>query len=163
VITPTQQQDQGQPAPPPPKPNQPIKPAQVSEYNPEGEEDDENDAANVTDSDPGTLWETDQYKQQFPALKPGVGIIASFADAVRFAAVRIDSPSPGTVVEIRTAPSPTPELDETKVIASGELQDGSTEIRLPNAEPTQYLVVWITKLGEGNQSSLGELVFLDAK
>jgi hypothetical protein len=153
---------EGETAPPRPKPAGPVKPAQVAEYNPEGSEDDEKDATNVTDGDPGTLWETDTYKQQFPALKPGVGIMASFADPVRFAAVIVDSPSPGTVVEIRTAPSPTPELAETKPITTATLSAGRTEIQLPNAEPSQYLIVWISKLGEGNESALAELEFVRA-
>ena len=155
--------EQGETPPPAPQPAEPLKPAEVSEYNPEGTEDDAQDASNVADGDPGTLWETDTYKQQFPALKPGVGILASFADPVRFAAVTVDSPSPGTVVEIRSAPSPDPALGETKLIAKGELQEGRTEIRLPNAEPTQYLIVWITQLGEGNESAIADIEYIRAK
>ena len=155
--------EQGESAPPKPQSAGPIDPAGVSEYNPEGTEDDEKNASNVTDGDPGTVWETDTYKQQFPALKPGVGIMASFADSVRFAAVEIDSPSPGTVVEIRTAPSADAELADTKVIATGELQGGKTRIELPSAEPSQYLIVWVSKLGEGNKSTIGELSFIRAR
>ncbi|HEY7596522.1 MAG TPA: protein kinase family protein [Actinophytocola sp.] len=155
--------EQGHSAPPKPEAVGPIDPAGVTEYNPEGTEDDEQNASNVSDDDPGTLWETDTYKQQFPALKPGVGIMASFADSVRFAAVEIDSPSPGTTIEIRTAPSPEPRLEETKVIAKGEIQGGKTRIELPRTEPTQYLIVWVSKLGEGNKSSIGELTFIRAK
>jgi hypothetical protein len=155
--------EDGESAVPKPQAAGPIDPASVSEYNPEGEEDDEQNASNVTDEDPETLWETDTYKQQFPTLKPGVGIMASFADSVRFAAVEIDSPSPGTTIEIRTAPSPEPTLEETKVIARGDLQGGKARIELPSAEPTQYLIVWVSKLGEGNKSAIGELTFIRAK
>lgn len=165
VITPDpteQNQSQSQSQPPSPPPAEPIAPAEVAEYNPEGTEDDEADAGNVTDGDPATLWETDKYDQPFPALKPGVGILASFADPLRFTSVTVESPSPGTVVEIRSAPSPDPELDETTVITSQELQEGRTEIELPDAEPTQYLIVWITTLGEGNESALAELEFVRA-
>ncbi|HEX2130431.1 MAG TPA: hypothetical protein VHH15_02645, partial [Actinophytocola sp.] len=165
VITPDpteQNQSQSQSQPPSPPPAEPIAPAEVAEYNPEGTEDDEANAGNVTDGDPATLWETDKYDQPFPALKPGVGILASFADPLRFTSVTVESPSPGTVVEIRSAPSPDPELDETTVITSQELQEGRTEIELPDAEPTQYLIVWITTLGEGNESALAELEFVRA-
>lgn len=155
--------EQGQTAPPKPEPAGPLQPAEVSEYNPEGTEDDEKNASNVTDGDPDTRWKTDTYKQQFPALKPGVGIIASFADSARFASVVIESPSAGTFVEIRTAPSANPALEDTKVISKGELQGGRTEIQLPNAEPSQYVIVWITKLGEGNKSELAEIQFVRAK
>jgi hypothetical protein len=154
---------QGQSAPPKPQSAGPIDPAGVAEYNPEGTEDDEKNASNVTDGDQGTVWETDTYKQQFPALKSGVGILASFADSVRFAAVEIDSPSPGTEIEIRTAPSANPELNETKVIAKGTLQGGKTHIELPRTEPTQYLIVWVSKLGDGNKTGIGELTFIRAK
>jgi hypothetical protein len=163
VVVGTPPPEQGQTPPPAPKPAGPLKPAEVSEYNPEGSEDDAQDASNVTDGDPATLWETDTYKQQFPALKPGVGVMASFADPARIASVTVESPSPGTVVEIRSAPSPTPDLDETKVIAKGELQEGRTEFQLPRAEPTQYMIVWITQLGEDNQSSLAEVEFVRAR
>jgi hypothetical protein len=154
---------QGESAPPKPQSAGPIDPAGVAEYNPEGTEDDEKNASNVTDGDQGTVWETDTYKQQFPTLKPGVGILASFADSVRFAAVEIDSPSPGTEIEIRTAPSSDPQLGETKVIAKGKLQGSKTHIELPRTEPTQYLIVWVSKLGDGNKSAIGELTFIRAK
>ncbi|HWM01557.1 MAG TPA: hypothetical protein VNP92_04395 [Actinophytocola sp.] len=163
VVVPAPEPEEGQSGPARPEPAGPLAAAEVSEYNPEGSEDDEQNASNVTDGDPGTLWETDTYKQQFPALKPGVGIIASFADSVAFASVTVDSPSAGTIVEIRTAPSADPALGDTKVIAKAELQGGSTEIKLPKAEPTQYVIVWISQLGEGNQSSLAEVKFIRAK
>lgn len=150
--------------PPPAQPAGPLKPAGVTEYNPEGEEDNPEDAGNVTDGDPETLWKTDKYQQQLPALKPGLGVLASFAEPARFTSVAVESPSPGTFVEIRTASSPDPELAETTVVAKGELQGGRTEFELPDdVEPSQYLVVWITKLGEGNQSSIAEVEFIRAK
>jgi hypothetical protein len=155
--------EKGHDAPPKPQAVGPIDPASVAEFNPEGTEDDAQNASHVTDGDTGTLWETDTYKQQFPALKPGVGIMASFADSVRFAAVEIDSPTPGTTIEIRTAPSAEPQLNETKVIAKGKLRAGKARIELPRTEPTQYLIVWVSKLGDGNKSSIAELNFIRAK
>jgi hypothetical protein len=155
--------EQGQNQPPKPQAADPIDPAGVDEYNPKGTEDDEQNVSNVTDKDANTLWETDTYEQQFPTLKPGVGIMASFADSVRFAAVEIDSPTSGTVIEIRTSPSPEPLLEETKVVAKGKLPGGKTQIELPKIEPTQYLLVWVSKLGDGNKSSIGELTFIRAK
>jgi hypothetical protein len=163
VTIPQPAPEQGENVPPKPQAAGPLDPAAVDEYNPEGTEDDEKNVSNVTDKDPETLWETDTYENQFPALKPGVGIMASFADSTRFAAVEIDSPSPGTVVEIRTAPSPEPGLKETKKIAGGKLSGGKARIELPKIEPTQYLLIWVSKLGEGNQSSIGELTFIRAK
>jgi hypothetical protein len=89
--------------------------------------------------------------------------MASFAESVRFAAVKIDSPSPNTVIQIRTAPSGNPTLEETKVIGEATLQGGSTEIQLSSAEPTQYVLIWVTKLGDGNKTALGEVQFIRAQ
>ncbi|GAB3438138.1 protein kinase family protein [Actinophytocola sediminis] len=161
--TPPTEEQQKETPPPAPQPVGPLKPAEVSEFNPVGGEDDPEDAGNVTDGDPETMWETDKYQQQLPVLKPGLGVMSSFAEAVKFAKVTVDSPSPGTFVEIRAASSPTAGIDETTLITKGELQDGRTEFELPAMEPTQYVLVWITKLGEGNQSSIGEVEFIRAE
>jgi hypothetical protein len=148
---------------PGPEPAGPLQPASVEVFNVDGTPDNPRRAGFATDGDPGTEWRTDTYKQQFPTLKPGVGLMASFAESVKFASVVIDSPSPNTVVEIRTAPSGEPALDDTKVIGKATLQGGKTEIKLSNAEPTQYILVWITQLGDGNKSALGEVQFIRAR
>jgi hypothetical protein len=154
--------DGSKPAPAP-KPAGPLRPASVGVFNVGGTPDSPDRAGFATDGDPGTEWRTDTYKQQFPALKPGVGLMASFAESVKFASVIIESPSPNTVVQIRTAPSGTPSLDETKVIGQATLQGGKTEIRLANAEPTQYVLIWVTQLGDGNKSALAEVQFIRAQ
>jgi len=153
----------GETPPPAPKPAGPIEPASIEVFNVDGTPDNPRRAGFATDGDPGTEWRTDTYKQQFPALKPGVGLMASFAESVKFASVVVDSPSANTVVQIRTAPSPNPTLEETKVIGEATLQGGKTEIQLNNAEPTQYVLVWIIKLGDGNKTSIGELEFIRAQ
>jgi hypothetical protein len=153
----------GEAPPPAPKPAGPIKPASVDVFSIGGTPDNPRRVGFATDGDPGTEWKTDTYKQQFPALKPGVGLMASFAESVRFASVVIDSPSVNTVIQIRTSPSPKPTLEETKVIGEATLQGGKVEIKLNNAEPTQYLLVWITKLGDGNKTALGEVEFIRAE
>jgi hypothetical protein len=153
----------GESPPPAPKPAGPIEPASIEVYNVGGTPDNPRRAGFATDGDPGTEWRTDTYKQQFPVLKPGVGLMASFAESVKFAAVVIDSPSANTVVQIRTSPSPNPKIEETKVIGEATLQGGKVEIQLNNAEPTQYVLIWITKLGDGNKSAIGEAEFIRAQ
>ncbi|MGB3442855.1 MAG: protein kinase family protein [Actinophytocola sp.] len=153
----------GNEPPPAPKPAGPIQPASVEVFNIGGTPDNPRRAGLATDGDPGTEWRTDTYEQQFPVLKPGVGLMASFAESVQFASVVIDSPSPDTVVQIRTAPSGEPKIEDTKIIGQATLQGGKTEIQLASAEPTQYLLVWITQLGEGNKSSLAEVQFIRAR
>jgi hypothetical protein len=148
--------------PPPPKPGQPIQAAEVRVFNIKGTPDNPKRANRAVDGNPATGWKTDAYAQPFPALKPGVGIIASFAEPVPFAEVIIDSPSDGTVVEIRTSPSERPKLDETKIIGTATLRSGQTKLQLANAEPSQHVLIWITTLGDGNVSELTEIRFVRA-
>jgi hypothetical protein len=146
-----------------PVPSGPIKPAGVVEYNIKGDPDNPKRANNSVDGNQKTAWKTSVYKQQFPTFKPGIGLIASFAEPVKFATVAIDSPSANTVVQIRSASSDKPNLAETKVIGEATLGAGHTEISLANAEPTQFVVIWITKLGEGNVSQIDEVTFVRAQ
>jgi hypothetical protein len=147
----------------PPQPVAPIKPAAVVVYNVKGDPDNAKRAKDAADGNQKTVWRTSKYKQQFPALKPGIGLMASFAEPVRFATITIDSPSTGTVVEIRSAPSDKPDINDTKVIGQATLSAGHTDIQLTTAEPTQFVIVWITQLGEGNISEISEVGFVRAQ
>lgn len=149
--------------PPPPRAGEPIQPAGVRVYNVKGTPDNPRRANWAVDGNPKTAWKTDAYAQPFPALKPGVGIMASFAEPIPFAEVIIDSPSDGTVIEIRTAPTERAKLDETKVIGRATVQAGQTKLQLDSAEPTQHVLIWITTLADGNVSELTEIRFLRAR
>ena len=143
----------------------PIKAASVGEFNITDDGDNPRRANRAVDDNDKTAWKTSTYKKQFPVLKPGIGLLASFAEPLRFAQVVIDSPSDGTVVEIRSAPSNKPNFDETKVIATATLNAGETTIDLPTADPTEHLVIWITKLHDGSKgfgSELTEVKFVRA-
>ncbi len=144
-----------------------IKPSGIAEFNMPGHNpDNPGKAGRAIDGDPNTLWPTDSYKQQFPLFKPGIGLMATFTQPVQLSEVDIDSPSDGTVVEIRTAPSANPDFGSTQVIGTATLTNGHTEIKLAAGPPSQYILVWITTLagnGGNNQSSIGEVTYLQAK
>ena len=144
-----------------------VKPSQVVEYNVAGHAaDNPGQAGLVTDGDPNTQWHSDIYYQPFPALKPGIGLMATFAQPVKLGEVDIDSPSAGTVVQIRTASSATPDIDSTQVIGNATLVNGHTEIKLAAGQPGQYVLVWITTLaggGANNESAIGEITYLQAR
>ncbi len=108
------------------------------------------------------MWSTDQYFQQLPALKNGVGIMAQLEQPARLQNVSIDSTSPGTQVEIRTAPSPDATLEQTQLIGAGVLGDGATEIPVQSDQAGRYVLVWITQLGGGGpfQSKISQITFL---
>jgi hypothetical protein len=144
-----------------------IKPASVAEYNVAGQQgDNPGEASRVIDGNPNTLWRSDSYFQPFPKLKPGIGLMATFGQPVTLAEVDIDSPSAGTVVQIKTAPSPTADVNSMQLIGQATLTNGHTEIKLNPAPPAQYVLVWITTLagsGQNNQTSIGEITYLQAK
>ncbi|WP_367133894.1 protein kinase family protein [Saccharothrix sp. HUAS TT1] len=158
--------ESGQPAPPAPQPAGPVQPASVGVYDVTNQPDNANRASRAADNNPTTVWQTENYFEPFPALKPGIGLMAGFAEPVKLSSVTITSPSEGTVVEIRVAGAPGSPLPETKVIATATLSPGQTQIQLGDHEPTQHVLVWITKLaggGKNNRSEIAELVYTRAQ
>ncbi|WP_407939479.1 lipid II flippase MurJ [Nocardia terrae] len=131
-------------------------------FSPEGTPDNVGSVGAVLDNNPATTWRTDAYFQQFPALKKGVGVLATLGSPSKLTKVAIESPSPGTQVEIRTSPTASPTLDQTQLIGSAVLGDGTTEIPVRADQPARYVLVWITQLANNGgqfQSSLAEIRF----
>lgn len=129
-------------------------------FSPEGTPDDPSHVAAVLDGNPTTTWRTDQYFQQFPALKKGVGIMTTLGSPSKLTKVVIDSPSAGTVVEIRTSPTASPTLDQTQQIGQVTLGNGTTTIPVSADQPVGYVLIWITALanqGGQYQSQIGEI------
>ncbi|MEV0298437.1 murein biosynthesis integral membrane protein MurJ [Nocardia sp. NPDC050710] len=140
----------------------PVPVASVSVFSPEGTPDNASNVQAVLDHNPSTMWRTDQYFQQFPALKKGVGLMATLPSPAKLTTVSIDSPSSGTMVEIRTSPTDSPTIDQTQLIGSAKLGDGITEIPVRADQSARYVLVWITGLGNsGNQfqSAIADLRF----
>ncbi|MEU6579927.1 murein biosynthesis integral membrane protein MurJ [Nocardia sp. NPDC046763] len=131
-------------------------------FSPEGTPDNVGSVAAVLDNNPATTWRTDAYFQQFPALKKGVGVLTTLGSPSKLTKVVIESPSPGTQVEIRTSPTAAPTLDQTQLIGSAVLGDGTTEIPVRADQPARYVLVWITQLANNGgqfQSSIAEIRF----
>ncbi|NUT92546.1 MAG: hypothetical protein HOY78_11000 [Saccharothrix sp.] len=156
----------GQPAPPAPAPAGPVQPASIGVYDVTNQPDNANRANRAVDNNPTTVWQTENYFQPFPTLKPGIGLMASFAEPVKLASVTVTSPSEGTVVEIRVAASENAPLEETKVIATATLSAGQTQIQLGEHDATQHVLVWVTKLaggGRNHKSEIAEVVYTRAQ
>ncbi len=158
----------GAPAPaaaPAPSGGAPVAVAGIEVYDPTGDPDNAGRVSRVIDGDTGTNWRTYEYKQQFPGYKPGIGIMVSFASAVQLSAVAVDSPSPGTVIQVRSAQTADAALDDTAVISQGTLGDGDTQIPLAGSQPVTHVLLWVTKLGGGgsdNVTQINEVQFLRA-
>lgn len=141
----------------------PLPVAEVSVYSPQGVADAPASAGLAVDGDLATVWATDQYFQQLPALKNGVGLMSRFDSPAKLQTVGIDSPSAGTRVEIRSAPGPDSTLDQTQVIGAGVLGEGYTEIAVDEAQAGRHVLLWITQLGgpEGQfQTQIAQLTFI---
>jgi hypothetical protein len=148
--------------PPPPAVLMPVRIKSLAVYDPSGlgSPDHQRDVAKLLDGNPNTGWSTDSYFQQFPIYKKGLGVMLSFEEPISAASLTVVSPSTGTVLEVRTATSPRPRLEQTTLIGAATLRSGSNQIPLHVGPPTRYLLVWITGLGgeQGHhQSKLSDL------
>ncbi|MGV9734201.1 murein biosynthesis integral membrane protein MurJ [Rhodococcus aetherivorans] len=144
----------------------PVAASAVSVFSPQGTPDSPATARLAVDGDPSTEWSTDAYFQPFPALKNGVGLMVALAEPAALSSVSVTSDSPGTKVEIRSAPSDQASLDQTQVIGSATLRSGVTEIPVEAEGRTSDVLVWITGLstsGGGNKSSIAEVTFTAAE
>ncbi|WP_084505221.1 murein biosynthesis integral membrane protein MurJ [Nocardia harenae] len=140
----------------------PVPATAVGVFSPEGTPDGTGNADAVIDRDPASTWRTDQYFQQFPALKKGVGLLATLPTPARLSSVAIESPSAGSTVEIRTSPTESPTLDQTQLIGSARLANGVTDIPVRTDQAARYVLVWITGLSSDGgrfQTTIGELRF----
>jgi hypothetical protein len=152
-------------AAPAPAGSAPVSVAGIEVFDPTGDPDNAGRVSRLIDGDTSSNWRTYSYKQQFPGLKPGVGIMVSFASAVQLTSLSIDSPSPGTVIQVRSAQAPDAALDDTATLTQATLADGPTQVSLAGSQPVTHLLLWITKLGGGgddNATQINEIQFLRA-
>nr|WP_245670507.1 murein biosynthesis integral membrane protein MurJ [Nocardia flavorosea] len=140
----------------------PVPISGITVFSPEGTPDDPDGGPAAMDGDPATSWSTDQYFQQFPALKKGVGLLATLPSPANLTKVTITSPTPGTSIEIRTSPTEAPTLDQTQLAGTAVLGDGITEVPVQSDQAARYVLIWVTGLGNSGaqfQSSIAELSF----
>jgi hypothetical protein len=136
--------------------------AGVEVYDQVGNRDNSGRVSRVIDGDPTSSWNTSAYRQQFPAFKPGVGIMVSFASAVQLSQLTIQSSSAGTVVEVRSAPGVDATLQDTTLITEATLKNGTTAVSMAGSQPVTHVLLWITHLsgsGSDYSSSISEVEF----
>jgi hypothetical protein len=129
----------------------------VAVYDQGGEPDNADRASWIIDHDPATAWNTSTYYQQFPAYRPGIGIMVSFASAVQLSELTIESRSRGTVIEVRSAPSADSPLSETEKITEVTLGNGRTPVSLDGSQPVEHVLLWITELSGGDEQYTSEI------
>lgn len=129
----------------------------ASVYDPTGQPDNPTQVWQALGTDSKAGWSTDTYLQPFPALKPGIGIMLGFAGPVQLTTLTITSPSTGSELQVRSAPSPTSQLSGTSLMASTTLQAGETVVQLAESQPVTHVLVWITKLGGGGDDNVTQI------
>jgi len=129
-----------------------VKPVAATVFSPEGGADAPDLADLAIDGDPTTVWPTDTYTDAtpFPDFKNGVGLMLELPSDTEVGNVTIAVSSTGTEVEIRSAASSNPgSLDDTTLLTGPtELKPGDNTIEVPRSEPTSYLLVWISTMGQ---------------
>ena len=113
------------------------------------------------DGNPATAWPTDTYNDAvpFPGFKNGVGLMLQLPQPTVIGSVAISVSSTGTQVQIRSATSSSPNTleDTTALTQPTALKPGANTIQVPNANPTSFLLVWISTLGQTNGKSRTEV------
>lgn len=164
-------QDDPTPVAPPPRETvkagaaqAPVKPVRAEVFSPDGRPDNPGEAGRVIDGDPATAWTTDRYydTEPFPKFKEGLGLMLELPAPTSLGTVTVESPSAGTVVELRSARGPSPSgLAETgELSAPTSLQPGRTTITVREREPVHHVLVWVRTLGSTdgrNQASVSEI------
>jgi putative peptidoglycan lipid II flippase len=144
-----------------------VKPVSVTVFSPEGEADAPAEARLAIDGNDTTVWPIDIYTDPvpFPNFKNGVGLILQLPTPTKIGEVTIDLNSTGTAVEIRSAETSTPSsLDDTTVLKSATtLEPGENTIQLDDAQPTSYLLVWVSTLGTVDGTSRSDIAEVTLK
>ncbi len=128
--------------------NVPIKAVAGTVFDPQGDgnPDYKDYVDRAFDGNPDSAWLTWVYKQQFPSLKTGVGLMLQLERETVPTSVTVASATNGTVIEVRSATSPTAAIDTTKVLGTGTVANGTVTIPLTGAPKSKYLLLFVTKL-----------------
>jgi hypothetical protein len=114
-------------------------------FDPFGDDKAENQATvgNVADGDPNTVWKTSTYNDNFPKLKPGVGVYLDLGRQQKVRSVKVAA-TPGYMAEIFVADRPSADLagwgNPRAAGGTGTFSLGGVSGR--------YVLVWFTSLPE---------------
>jgi eukaryotic-like serine/threonine-protein kinase len=139
-----------------------LKAAEVMVFDPLGD-DHENDQAvpAVTDGDPSTFWETENYRQlDFGGIKPGLGLLFDLGKRATVTGFKLLTPHPGFHFEIRVGNDPAALQDDAGPSFTAK---SSMRPSIPPAEG-RYVLLWMTDvvpIGDGsNRDTVAEFKVL---
>jgi eukaryotic-like serine/threonine-protein kinase len=112
-------------------------------FDPYGDDKVENEAtvANVSDGDPNTVWKTQSYQDNFPKLKPGVGVYLDLGRSSKVHGVRVLATT-GYAAQIYVADRPSADMAGW---GAPRTAGGSGTFNLGTVTG-RYVLVWFTSL-----------------
>jgi eukaryotic-like serine/threonine-protein kinase len=127
---------------------------------PYGDREEENQLLSLAFDSTTAGWTTENYRrlQTDMGPKPGVGIGLQMASSQRIKQVVVESPTSGWDAEIYVLPEQN--MDKSKwgtPVARRTGIDAGTSIFPANGTSGQYVIVWITRIGEARQVELTEV------
>jgi hypothetical protein len=145
-------------------PPAPLGIAGVSAFDPRGDgSEHDSEAANVTDGDPATTWETSTYSRaDFGGLKSGVGLVVRLDEPGALRRIEVQAPAHGWRAEVYVADAASPAfpggwgqplatLDGTHDLVAADLPPGTRG---------GAVLVWLTSLprdGGSYRAAIGEV------
>ena len=124
-------------------------PPQISGFDPEGDGEENEDAAGfAVDHDPSTTWTTDlyQHNSHFGGLKSGVGLLIDLGrpEQVRRADVLLSAA--GSDVELRAGNAPPQHVGDLPLVASADAAPAHQVWALTTPTTARYWLLWFTNL-----------------
>jgi hypothetical protein len=124
------------------------------------------DAAKTVDGDLSSFWHTDHYRgdPKFGNKKPGMGVLLDLGSPRQVVNVTVAMMQAGATLELRGGTTDPGEgsagdnqiLQSYKAIDGPKVDVGTQILFIGNADPVQYLLVWVTVLPpDGGQYQIG--------
>jgi serine/threonine-protein kinase len=138
-----------------------VTPTAVRSFDPEGRDRAEHEerAKLAADGDPKTSWITDTYNSpELGGLKSGVGLVRELPETVGVRHVRVESPTRGWSAAVYVAAAPGASLaDWGEPVQRVDDVAGPADFAF-DAKQGKAVLVWITRLGDGNRVEVPEVL-----
>ena len=137
----------------------PVNLTAVGAYDPlgDGDEHDE-EAANATDGNPATYWQTQQYaSSQFGGLKDGVGLVLDSGKSQKLSELTVTSNTNGFTAVIKASQSSTGPFAP---VSSSQTVGSRTTFSL-HGSASRYYLIWLTSLPTGGVAHVNEVTAKD--
>jgi hypothetical protein len=118
----------------------------IRSIDPQGNGDENTDVSPLAvDGKDSTVWHSQNYTSaQFGSLKKGVGLALKLKKSAAVSSVTIDFNGTGGAVEIRTGDDAG--LDGSTLVGKATMKDGEVTVKTDDAKPSNYVILWFTKL-----------------